>query len=250
LNPSISPVPSGVAETLFISDLHLDPERPALIRLVERFLAGRAANAEALYILGDLFEYWIGDDTPSAGLEIVIHALHELSAGGVPVYFMAGNRDFLVGETFAAQTGCKLLRDPTLIELYGVPTLLMHGDTLCTDDHAYQALRHQLRHPQWQSEFLSLPVEKRQAQALALREQSRQATQSKREEIMDANPQAVASAMREHGALRLIHGHTHRPAIHRFSLDDRDVQRIVLGDWYVHGSVLSATPSGLTLETL
>ncbi|MEJ2480662.1 MAG: UDP-2,3-diacylglucosamine diphosphatase [Acidihalobacter sp.] len=237
-------------ETLFISDLHLDPERPEVIDLLVRFLDGRAAAADALYILGDLFEYWIGDDDIRDGLLPAIEALRRLSDAGVPVQFMVGNRDFLVGEGFAERTGCRLLDDPTRIELYGVPTLLMHGDSLCTDDVAYQTLRKQLRDPAWQAGFLALPVEQRRAQAEALRRESREATRDKAAEIMDVNTTEVAAAFREHGVRRIIHGHTHRPAVHALQLDGEPTKRIVLGDWYTQGSVLSVTPAGYELEEL
>jgi UDP-2,3-diacylglucosamine hydrolase len=239
-----------VPETLFISDLHLDPERPEVIDLLVRFLDGRAAAADALYILGDLFEYWIGDDDIRDGLLPAIEALRRLSDAGVPVQFMVGNRDFLVGEGFAERTGCRLLDDPTRIELYGVPTLLMHGDSLCTDDVAYQTLRKQLRDPAWQAGFLALPVEQRRAQAEALRRESREATRDKAAEIMDVNTTEVAAAFREHGVRRIIHGHTHRPAVHALQLDGEPTKRIVLGDWYTQGSVLSVTPAGYELEEL
>lgn len=237
-------------ETLFISDLHLDPQRPEVIDLLVRFLDGRAAAADALYILGDLFEYWIGDDDVRTDLLPAVEALRRLSDAGVPVWFMAGNRDFLVGEGFAARTGCRLLEDPTRTELYGVPTLLMHGDSLCIDDIEYQALRKQLRDPAWQTGFLSLPVEQRRAQAEALRRQSREATRDKAAEIMDVNAAEVDAVFREYGVRRIIHGHTHRPAVHALSVDGEPAERIVLGDWYTQGSVLSVTPAGYGLEEL
>jgi len=239
-----------VPETLFISDLHLDPQRPEVIDLLVRFLDGRAAGADALYILGDLFEYWIGDDDVRDGLLPAIEALSRLSDAGVPVFFMAGNRDFLVGSGFAERTGCRLLEDPTRVELYGFPTLLMHGDTLCTDDVAYQGLRKQLRDPAWQAGFLALPVAQRRAQAEALRRESREATRGKAADIMDVNAAEVAATFRKHGVQRIIHGHTHRPAVHTLEIDGEPAERIVLGDWYTQGSVLSVTPNGYTLEKL
>lgn len=248
--PCTSAAPGAVPETLFISDLHLDPSRPRVIALLCRFLAERAARAEALYILGDLFEYWIGDDAVRPGLAPVISGLRALSEQGVAVHVMHGNRDFLLGEAFARQTGCALLPDPCRIDLYATPTLLMHGDTLCTDDLPYQALRRRLRDPAWQAAFLASPVEQRHAQAQALRQQSRAATQNKANDIMDVNASAVADAFRSHDVKRLIHGHTHRPGVHRFVIDGRRVERIVLGDWYTQGSVLRATPESCVLETL
>ena len=237
-------------ETLFISDLHLDPERPEVIDLLVRFLGGRAAGADALYVLGDLFEYWIGDDDARDGLLPAIEALRRLGDAGVPVSFMAGNRDFLVGTGFAESTGCRLLEDPTRLELYGIPTLLMHGDTLCTDDVAYQSLRQQLRDPAWQAGFLALPLAQRRAQAEALRRESREATRGKAADIMDVNAEEVAAAFRQHDVRRMIHGHTHRPAVHELNIDGEAAERIVLGDWYTQGSVLSVTSDGYSLEEL
>ena len=239
-----------MAETLFIADLHLDPARPDAIALCHEFLTTRARHSAGLYILGDLFEYWIGDDQPVDGLTPVLDALAALGAAGVPVYCQHGNRDFLLGADFAARTGLTLLPEAVVVDLYGRPTLLLHGDTLCTDDHAYQALRRQLRDPAWQREFLALPLAERIRQARALRERSMSATREKDEAIMDVNPQAVAEAMRAHGVRHLIHGHTHRPAIHHFTLDDAPAERIVLGDWYRQGSVLSVDAAGARLETL
>lgn len=236
-------------ETLFISDLHLDPERAEIIGLLLDFLAGRARSAEALYILGDLFEYWIGDDDVRPAMEPVLNALRRLVEAGVPVSFMAGNRDFLVGRQFAELTGCALLEDPTPISLYhGVNTLLMHGDTLCTDDTAYQALRRQLRDRAWQASFLAQPIEQRREQAENLRRESREATRGKAFEIMDVNADAVTKAFRTHQVQRIIHGHTHRPDVHTLEIDGVQVERIVLGDWYTQGSLLSVTPEGYRLE--
>ncbi|OBS10300.1 UDP-2,3-diacylglucosamine diphosphatase [Acidihalobacter prosperus] len=237
-------------EQLFISDLHLDPERPEVIALFLAFLQDRATEAGALYILGDLFEYWIGDDDDRPGLAPVLDGLRALSAHGVPVHFMAGNRDFLVGERFAQSTGCTLLGDAHRIELLGQPALLLHGDTLCTDDLAYQQLRGMLRHPDWQHQFLSLPIAERRRQAESLRAESQSATREKAEAIMDVNAEAVAGCFREHDVPLLIHGHTHRPGRHELQVDGHARTRWVLGDWYHQGSVLRADDKGLTLETL
>lgn len=238
------------AEQLFISDLHLDPSRPEVIKLFLAFLQGRASQAEALYILGDLFEYWIGDDDTRDGLQPVLTGLRALSASGVPVYVMTGNRDFLMGDEFARKTGCTLLGDAHRIDLLGEPTVLMHGDTLCTDDLPYQQLRGMLRNPDWQDQFLSLPLGERRKQAENLRSESRQATSEKTETIMDVNPDTVAACFKDHDVSLLIHGHTHRPARHTLDVDGRTRTRWVLGDWYTQGSVLSASTAGLTLETL
>jgi UDP-2,3-diacylglucosamine hydrolase len=234
---------------LFISDLHLDDERPRITELFLQFLRGEARGAQALYILGDLFESWIGDDDDAPLALAVQDALAELTHGGVAAYFMAGNRDFLVGDAFAARSGITLLHDPTTIALGGVPTLLMHGDTLCTDDVAYQKFRAQVRDPAWQRAFLAQPLAQRRAFAAHAREQSRQHTGSTMAQIMDVTEAAVHEALQTHGAARLIHGHTHRPGRHRIPLGDRVAERIVLGDWYEHGSVLRVDGDDIALET-
>jgi UDP-2,3-diacylglucosamine hydrolase len=234
--------------TLFISDLHLDPRRPAITELFLRFLQEQQGQAEALYILGDLFEAWIGDDAVSAD-EPVLAALRVFSAG-TPTYFMHGNRDFLVGEQFAAMTGITLLEDPTVIDLAGTPTLLMHGDSLCTDDHAYQNFRQMVRNPAWQQGFLAMPIPQRLALAQQARSESGARNQAIDDYLMDVNQQAVEEAMRRHDVRQLIHGHTHRPAIHRFDLDGRDHTRVVLGDWFEQGSVLRVTQTGMSLDGL
>jgi UDP-2,3-diacylglucosamine hydrolase len=236
--------------TLFISDLHLDPEHPEITSQALAFLDAEARGAEALYILGDLFEAWIGDDDPEPEKQRIVVALQRLSDDGVPCYFMRGNRDFLIGERFAAASGCTLLEDPTVIELHGTRVILMHGDTLCTDDHEYQALRKMVRNPGWQAAVLARPLAERTELARQLREKSAASMAGKPEEIMDVNQDAVIAAMREHGIYTLLHGHTHRPAIHRFGADGRDAVRIVLGDWHTQGSVLAWDETGYVLRTL
>ncbi len=233
--------------TLFISDLHLDAVRPEPLTRFHALLAGPARRAEALYILGDLFEAWIGDDDDRPPHPEVIASLADLCATGTPVYVMRGNRDFLVGARFEAETGCRLLRDPTVVDLYGEPTLLMHGDTLCTEDLEYQTFRRQVRDPRWQSGFLARPLAERAALAQKAREGSRMATQGKAEAIMDVTQEAVVETMRAHGVRQLIHGHTHRPAIHRLVLQSGEARRIVLGDWYETDSVLCLDERGPTL---
>ncbi|WP_440995286.1 UDP-2,3-diacylglucosamine diphosphatase [Arhodomonas sp. SL1] len=228
---------SHAAPLLFISDLHLDPQRPAIIRLFAEFLATEATTAGALYILGDLFEAWIGDDAIS-GDEPPLRALYGLTRRGVPVRVMRGNRDFLLGERFAELTGVELLPDPSVIRIDGVPVALAHGDALCTDDHDYQRFRAMVRDPAWQDEFLARPLAEREAYARQAREQSSARNERLDDTLMDVNPQAVAALMREQGVSTLIHGHTHRPAIHRLELDGHPAERIVLGDWYDQGSVL------------
>ncbi|HCU54234.1 MAG TPA: UDP-2,3-diacylglucosamine diphosphatase [Gammaproteobacteria bacterium] len=237
--------------TLFISDLHLSAERPAITALFLDFLRHRARQAEALYILGDLFEYWIGDDVANQPeVRPLIAAVHELTGSGVPVYVMHGNRDFLLGPGFEQATGCRLLPDPTVIGLYGEQVLLMHGDTLCTDDTDYLKFRAMVRNPQWVQQFLGKPVAERINMVREYREVSKTATAAKKPEIMDVNAGAVAAAFQSHGVHHLIHGHTHRPAQHTLSLNGQTVHRTVLGDWYEQGSVLVCDVDGCVLETL
>ncbi len=236
--------------TLLISDLHLDSERPAGVQQFLRFLEQDAANAGALYILGDLFEAWIGDDDTHPGNGPVIEALAKLKLRGVPCFFMHGNRDFLVGKRFAAATGCQLLEEHEVVELEGARVLLTHGDLLCTDDEPYMALRATVRDPDWQRDFLVKPVEERRTIADDLRDRSQQAIAEKPPEIMDVNQETVARTMRAHGVRILLHGHTHRPGVHHFELDETEATRIVLGAWYEQGSVVRWGADGFRLETL
>jgi len=243
--------------TLFVSDLHLDPVRPEITSLFLRFLREEAAGADALYILGDLFEAWVGDDDPSeAGAEVAA-GLRALADAGVPLYFMHGNRDFLVGADYARRAGMRILPDPAVVPLYGQPVLLMHGDLLCSDDTAYQAFRAQTRDPQWQQRFLAQPLEAR----LAFAAQARQASMARQREMLqgdrgtfetvtDVTPATVEATLARFGVDTLIHGHTHRPAIHELQVGARACRRIVLGDWYEQGSVLRVDAHGLHLETL
>lgn len=238
------------APTLFISDLHLDASRPETTALFFDFLVRRARMAAALYILGDLFEAWIGDDDDAAPGPEVAAALRALVDAGVPVRFLHGNRDFLLGARFAAAAGLELLPETVTIDLYGRPVLLLHGDTLCTDDVDYQAFRAQVRDPAWQARMLALPLAQRRALAGQLRETSRTATQGKAESITDVNSGAVEQVLRAHRSNQMIHGHTHRPAVHQGSLDGQPMRRAVLGDWYRHGSVLCCDAQGWRLEVL
>jgi len=233
--------------TLFISDLHLDRQRPRIIELFEDFLENRAVRADALYILGDLFEYWIGDDDPATGLEGPIAGLKTLSQRGVPVYFIHGNRDFLAGDGFAERSGCQILDESEIIDLYGVATLIMHGDTLCTDDVRYQNFRAEVRQKAWQKNFLDQSLRTREQIAMQLRDMSKKEMSDKPEEIMDVNQDTVRKTFIEHGVTRLIHGHTHHPAIHDLIINDQPAQRIVLGDWYQNGSVLHCDTQGCEL---
>ena len=236
--------------TLFISDLHLDPERPAVTELFLELLDTRVRDADAIYILGDLFEVWVGDDDASPMNQAVCEGLKQSAISGTSVFIMHGNRDFLLGPQFAAASGCNLLDDPALIDLYGTPTLLMHGDLLCTDDSQYMAFRAMVRDTKWQRELLSMSLEERQLMARDMRNRSREQTGGKPESIMDVNKEAVIKAMTGHQAQRLIHGHTHRPAIHDLVISGEPAQRIVLGDWYEQGSLLECTSSGCRLEAL
>jgi UDP-2,3-diacylglucosamine hydrolase len=239
--------------TLFISDLHLDAERPQVTDLFGRFLREEARGADALYILGDLFEAWVGDDDPSETGDFVARELATLAESGVPAFFIRGNRDFLLGEEYARRCGMAILPDPVVVMLYGQPTLLMHGDTLCTDDVAYQKFRSQVRNPAWQQQFLSQPLAVRVAfaqQARAASKAHQAGLQDQMETITDVAPETVGSTLARFGITRLIHGHTHRPAIHDFDIGGRAHQRIVLGDWYDQGSVLRLSPRDVELEAL
>jgi UDP-2,3-diacylglucosamine hydrolase len=236
--------------TLFISDLHLDPERPAVTKLFLEFLATRARDADTVYILGDLFEAWVGDDDTSALNLEVIRGIRACVDAGTPVFVMHGNRDFLLGERFARQSGCTLLQDPAGIDLYGVPTLLMHGDLLCTDDTEYMAFRDMVRDSDWQSELLAKPLAVRRKMAAEMRRNSREKTAGKPESIMDVNPAAVQDAMTRYDAVQLIHGHTHRPGVHALEIAGQAARRYVLGDWYEQGSLLECDRSGCRLHVL
>lgn len=237
-----------MATTLFVSDLHLSRERPGKVRLFRQFLSATAARVEALYVLGDLFEYWLGDDDDAPPHEEIVEALRAFADAGPALYFMRGNRDFLIGERFAHRTGCRLLADPTVIDLYGRRTLVMHGDLLCTRDHAYQSLRKMVNDPGWQTQVLSKPLSERRLLAENMRSGSRAHTAAQEEFIMDVEHGTVERYLRDHGVRELIHGHTHRPRIHEFDIDGRAARRIVLGDWYAGDSVLVAEPAGERLE--
>lgn len=230
--------------SLFISDLHLDDARPQATAAFLRFVSGPAAGCEALYILGDLFEYWLGDDAPTPAGVAVAGALAELSAAGTPVYFLHGNRDFLLGPRFARQAGLQLLPEEQVVDLYGRPTLLLHGDTLCTGDVAYQQVRSMLRNPDWQREFLAKTPDERVRMALEARELSADHKQGVGMDIMDVSKEAVRTAFERHGVRHMIHGHTHRPNVHRHTTGHGEAERIVLGDWYDQGSVLEVDAQG------
>lgn len=217
--------------TYLISDLHLEESRPDITRAFFDFLKGPAAGAEALYILGDFFEVWIGDDDDAPLAAEVAQQLQEYAAAGTKVFLMHGNRDFLLGEAFARRCGAALQADPSLVELAGQPVLLMHGDSLCTLDQEYMAFREQARNPQWQQALLAKPLQERRQIAAQIRAVSKSMNSRKAEDIMDVTPEEVVRVMQDHQVHTLIHGHTHRPARHRLELDGEPAERIVLGDW-------------------
>ncbi len=237
--------------TLFISDLHLCDSRPQIGQAFIQFLAEIAPKADALYILGDLFEYWAGDDIiKHDALQPSIHELCSL-AEIIPVYFLRGNRDFLIGAGFEKASGVHILPDPSLLTLYGKSVLLSHGDALCTDDVAYQNFRKQVRSETWQSQFLSQPLSSRIAQIEQLRAQSEQAKSAKTMQIMDVNTSVVENLLREFGYPPIfIHGHTHRPKKHLHEIDGNTCERWVLGDWYEQGSYLKLDAQGCHAEIL
>jgi UDP-2,3-diacylglucosamine hydrolase len=203
-----------------------------------------------LYILGDLFEAWIGDDAVGKHERSVARWLRETSDAGTPVYFLHGNRDFLIGRDFCAQAGMRLLEQPFTLDLYGTATVLLHGDTLCTLDAAYQRYRRRVTDPDWQARMLSRPVWMRRALARALRLASRLSQRDPDREELDVSPDAAEALFSTAGAVRMIHGHTHKPDRHQHRISDARCERIVLGDWYTQGSVLTVTPAEARLERL
>ena len=233
---------------LFISDLHLTEERPEANERFIAFLEDKARGAEALYILGDFFEYWIGDDDLGEPFNAVVAGLlKDLTRRGVQVRLMHGNRDFLIGERFCAATGAQLLSDPSIDEIQGVKTLLMHGDTLCTDDTEYQAWRRKARDPAFQASFLAKSVDERRSAVAQMRDKSKEVIREKTAEIMDVNGDAVRQALRRHGVRRLIHGHTHRPGRHALEVDGVRCERWVLPDWYGRGGYVEVDRRGIRL---
>ncbi len=230
--------------TVFISDLHLEAARPDITEAFGQFLSGLSGSCSALYILGDLFDAWVGDDDDAPLPALIADRLKRLGDEGVVVAFMAGNRDFALGNDYAQRAGFQRLDDPTVIDLHGRRALLMHGDTLCTDDVAYQAVRAQVRNPAWLAQMLAQPLAVRRAFAAQARAQSSAHTAMTAGAIMDVNADAVADAFRQHDVDLLIHGHTHRPARHDIVVDGSARTRIVLGDWYHQGTVLVAHDDG------
>ncbi len=237
---------------LFISDLHLCDSRPHITQAFIQFLEKTAVKAQALYILGDLFEYWAGDDSIKTGaMQASIHALHRLVSSGIPVFLMHGNRDFLMADGFEKATGIEILPDPSLITLYGKPVLLSHGDALCTDDIGYQQFRSEVRSETWQTKFLSQPLAARIAYIEQLRAKSEQAKSTKSMQIMDTNAAAVDDLLRKFLYPPIfIHGHTHRPKKHIHAIDGNTCERWVLGDWYEQGSYLKLDKNGCHTQVL
>jgi UDP-2,3-diacylglucosamine hydrolase len=234
---------------LFISDLHLAAERPQANEKFVAFLEGKARGAAALYVLGDLFEYWIGDDDLDESFNaVVIGFFAALTRAGTALYLMHGNRDLLIGERFCRATGAKLLADPSVVELGREPTLLMHGDTLCTDDHDYQAWRRTAHSAEFQRGFLAKSLAERRAAVHVMRDKSKAVVKAKPAGIMDVNEGAVREALRKHGVRRLIHGHTHRQGRHELEVDGRRCERWVLPDWYGRGGYLEAEGAQLRFK--
>ncbi|MCQ3830591.1 UDP-2,3-diacylglucosamine diphosphatase [Microbulbifer elongatus] len=234
--------------TYLISDLHLDESRPNITRAFFDFLKGPAAGAEALYILGDFFEVWIGDDDDAPLIEEVARQLRTYSDSGPSLYLMHGNRDFLMGEDFARRCGATLLPDPSLVELAGHPVLLMHGDSLCTRDQEYMTFRQQARNPLWQQGLLAKSLEERRQIAAQIRATSKSMNSLKAEDIMDVTPEEVVKVMESHNTQTLIHGHTHRPDRHALTANGQAAERIVLGDWGALAWCIRADENGLSLE--
>ena len=233
--------------TLFIADLHLQTEEPAITAGFLRFLRGEAKSADALYILGDLFEAWIGDDDPNPLHREMAAAIKALVDSGVPCYFIHGNRDFLIGQRYARESGMTLLPEEQVLDLYGRNILIMHGDTLCTDDTGYLAFRAKVHTPWIQKVFLALPLFIRNRIAASMRAGSKAANSSKSMTIMDVNPQAVVKVMEKHRVQWLIHGHTHRPDVHSLIANGEPAHRVVLGAWHSEGSMVKVTPEGVEL---
>jgi len=232
---------------LFISDLHLEAERPDIVRAFLHFLDTRAVGAEALYILGDFFEVWVGDDGMDEFQRSIAAALRRLSDSGTRIYLMHGNRDFLLGKGFCRAAGCTLLREGSVVELYGEPVLLLHGDSLCTRDESYQRLRKRLRNPFSLWLLRNLPLSTRHKLARKLRDASRMRTREKAAAIIDVTPEVVPQVIAQRGVRTLIHGHTHRPAVHKLLVDGQHAQRIVLGDWDQQGWALEVDAQGYHL---
>ena len=236
--------------TAFISDLHISESQPEIGEQFIDFLGDQALNYSALHILGDLFEYWLGDDDSNLYITNIKVALNEYTSSGIPTYYMHGNRDFLIGERFSAETGIKIIPDPTVIQINNEDILISHGDIFCTDDIPYQATRKLTRDPEWQNMMLNKSLEERKIFALEARLKSKNHTKDLTDEITDVNQTEIANIFKEFNLKTIIHGHTHRPAIHITKINNIDLKRIVLGDWYDQGSILNWDESGPNLITL
>ena len=234
----------------FISDLHISETQPEIANQFIDFLENQAQNSDALYILGDLFEYWIGDDDPNPYYEKIVSSLYDFTASGIPTYFIHGNRDFLIGEIFAKKTGVKILKDPSIIKINGEKIMISHGDIFCTDDYEYQNTRKITRNPEWQKQMLEKTIIERKKFAQISREKSRDHTKFLDETITDVNQDEIRKAFETCNVTKLIHGHTHKPAIHDMLINNISHQRFVLGDWYEQGSILNWNKSGPKLITL
>ena len=236
--------------TLFVSDLHLEADRPDIGEQFINFLKTDVLEADDLYILGDLFEAWVGDDDPNTHYARIKMAIRKVVDKGIPVYFMHGNRDFMIGHQFANETGVEILQDPYPVTMYGERTLLSHGDALCIDDVQYQSVRKMVRDPAWQKSILEKPLKERLRIAEEARRQSLEQTINMNLNIMDVNPEEVVRVIRKHEVDVLVHGHTHRPDVHTIDLGHRKAKRIVLGDWYTQGSVLRWDLRGPKLQAM
>tara|TARA_B100001113_G_scaffold136798_1_gene112322 strand:+ start:1189 stop:1914 length:726 start_codon:yes stop_codon:yes gene_type:complete len=236
--------------TLFLSDIHVSDEHPEISEHLKEFLLEEKFKINTIYILGDLFEYWLGDDDPNPSYREIKLLLKNLSQKGISIFFMHGNRDFLIGEKFAEEAGCHILPDPHVMDLFGKKVLMSHGDIFCTDDKEYQSFRNQTRDPAWKESILSKSLHFREEFAKKARLESSKHTNSKKNEIMDVNKDEILKMYEKYKVEIIIHGHTHRPAIHDIFYNGRDCQRIVLGDWYEQGSILRCDETGFDLIQL
>ena len=236
--------------TVFLSDIHISDEFPEISIRLKEFLLEEESKTNTIYILGDLFEYWLGDDDPNPSFAEIRNLLKKLSDNNISLFFIHGNRDFLIGESFAEETGCRILHDPHVIDLYGKKALISHGDIFCTDDQEYQLFRNQTRDPDWKNSILSEPLSFRRDFAKQARLESSEYTSSMKNEIMDVNKDEILKMYEKYNVDIIIHGHTHRPAIHDIFFNGRKYQRIVLGDWYEQGSILRCSEKGFDLIQL
>ncbi|MBS9781136.1 MAG: UDP-2,3-diacylglucosamine diphosphatase [Gammaproteobacteria bacterium] len=241
-----------MSKTIFIADLHLDKQYPKAVSAFQRYFVGlKGQSIDAVYILGDLFEYWLGDDCVDKTSQLIADTLNDYQQKtDVPVYFIHGNRDFLLGDEYAQRCGMKILPELVEIDLYGVKTLVLHGDTLCTDDLDYQHFREKVRSSDWQEKILKLPAWVRRLKALQMRRKSKKSNANKSDMIMDVAQLSVEKTMRQYSVSQIIHGHTHRPAIHEFDLDGTIAKRYVVGDWYTQGSALEVSEDSYELITM